>query len=52
MRLTWQATQSNKFSIFYEDQFRCVGCKINGSATSTPEAQRPRPESSATASGS
>ena len=38
LRLTWQATQANKFSIFYEDQFRCVGCKMNGSATSTPEA--------------
>jgi len=38
MRLTWQATPKNKFSVFYEDQFRCVGCKNNGSATSTPEA--------------
>ena len=38
LRLTWQATQRNKFSIFYEDQFRCVGCNNNGSATSTPEA--------------
>ena len=38
LRLTWQATSVNKFSVFYEDQFRCVGCKNNGTATSTPEA--------------
>jgi len=38
LRLTYQATARNKFSVFYEDQFRCVGCKNNGSSTSTPEA--------------
>lgn len=38
LRLTYQATQKNKFTIFYEDQFRCVGCTMNGSATSKPEA--------------
>ena len=38
LRLTWQATPKNKFSAFFEDQFRCVGCSMNGSANSTPEA--------------
>jgi hypothetical protein len=37
-RLTWQATERHKFSSYFEDQFRCVGCQMNGSATSTPEA--------------
>jgi hypothetical protein len=38
VRLTWQANQRNKISAFFEDQFRCIGCEMNGTATSTPEA--------------
>ena len=38
LRLTWQASQRNKFSVSYEDQIRCVGCTVSGTATSTSEA--------------
>jgi hypothetical protein len=38
LRLTWQATQKHKIAASFEDQLRCVGCKSNGTATSTPEA--------------
>ena len=38
LRLTMQVSPRNKISVFYEDQFRCVGCSNNGSPTSTPEA--------------
>jgi len=38
LRLTWQATQRNKFVVYYSDQLRCVGCDHNATATSTLEA--------------
>jgi hypothetical protein len=37
LRLTWQATPRNKFSVFYEDQLRCARCENGGGPTSSPE---------------
>jgi hypothetical protein len=38
LRLTWQPTPRNKFSISVGDQIRCVGCTRSGTANSTSEA--------------
>ena len=43
LRLTWQATPRNKFSIFYEDQVRCASCASGGGATSAPETSGRNP---------
>ena len=43
LRLTWQATPRNKFSIFYEDQLRCGSCASGGGATSAPETSGRNP---------
>jgi hypothetical protein len=37
LRLTWQATQRNKFTAFYTDMLTCVGCTGNGTPISTRE---------------
>ena len=38
LRLTWQATQKNKFYIFWDEQFWCTSCSGSGSQTTSPEA--------------
>jgi hypothetical protein len=38
LRLTWQANSRNKFSAFWDEQRRCVGCPGAGS-TASPESR-------------
>jgi hypothetical protein len=38
MRLTWQATPRNKFSGFWDEQYRCAACEGGGTAVQTIEA--------------
>ncbi|HXD72781.1 MAG TPA: TonB-dependent receptor [Vicinamibacterales bacterium] len=38
-RLTWQASQRNKFSFYEDQQWLCTSCMGGGSATTAPEAR-------------
>lgn len=38
LRLTWQATARNKFSFFWDEQYRCTSCDEGARPTSSPEA--------------
>jgi len=38
-RLTWQASQRNKFNFFWDEQTLCTSCMSGGSATIAPEAR-------------
>ena len=38
LRLTWQATQRNKFTAYWSEQYTCLVCKGGGTATSSPES--------------
>jgi len=37
-RLTWQATERNKFNVFWDEQRLCTSCFTGGTATIAPEA--------------
>ena len=38
LRLTWQATERNKFTAYWAEQYTCLRCKGGGTATSTVES--------------
>jgi hypothetical protein len=38
MKLTWQASQRNKITLYYEDAIRCTQCDNGGAVTTSPEA--------------
>jgi hypothetical protein len=39
VRMTWQASQRNKFSFYEDQQWLCTSCLGGGSATTAPEAR-------------
>ena len=41
LRLTWQATPRNKFTVFWDEQNECRSCEGGGSPTVAPEASAP-----------
>jgi hypothetical protein len=38
LRLTWQASERNKFTAYWSEQYTCLVCIGGGTATTTPEA--------------
>lgn len=38
-RLTWQATNRNKFNFYWDEQRNCTSCTGGGTATTAPEAR-------------
>jgi hypothetical protein len=38
-RLTWQATATNKFNFYWDEQRNCTSCSNGGSPTTSPEAR-------------
>jgi hypothetical protein len=38
LRLTWQASARNKFSVMWDEQYRCTTCERGGTPTTSPEA--------------
>jgi len=38
-RLTWQASATNKFNFYWDEQRNCTSCDSGGSATTSPEAR-------------
>jgi hypothetical protein len=39
MRLTWQASEKNKFNVYQDVQWLCTSCDGGGNATTAPEAR-------------